>query len=612
MIRRIGVRQHQIKRLNRGLPNSPGQDHPQKAPKFIAQTQASAGDGLTTDLPPIRGQRRQRDHNIHVHDLDATVQAHAAANDRKGHVNAGTTPKWTGTHIRYNASRSLREVGGVTSDTGKTYGDKASGADVEAVAHGSKRSGILPCNAEQTLSPENHHPPGTPVEILSLTQPGHTTGVESSASEASTDVAEKDDASTTYPRPWARFLTNEPGRSAIQRLDAEIRAYGEFLKPTPREQLATQQLVEEISSVIWRVLPAGVIISGGTRRWGVAEPLGSMSFSVVSEAQAAALQDRKSPSHPAVRAVRKHDKEELAQAFSTHPRFSSSFRHAVIDYMDSSFDLEAGDLGFQDVETELQVKLRCGGPSRGDNQICLLLEETPQARPLFHILERMLNDRKLLRRSHGGVGRYTLLVMIVAAIRLSKVRFHRDELAQQLLHVLQFWSTADLSTQGFAADPPKVFEKYRKPTRELKSVESVHSIEDEQTVHWEQDYKSDCYLAGIEVIAGDNWAAAHGVGKYVKGDHLRHLLCLQDPAFPERDLGRYSHRIDAVKAVFSEALRKTRGRIESWNLQGREAGRSRPSADVFLLDHLAHLDSPYYVAQRLKLSRSYRSPRTGA
>ena len=622
MVRYIGVRQYGIKRLSRGLPvhpripfKPPGQLHPQKTPSLIAQTQASTVDNLPTDLPPIQGQRKPKGRDIHVHDLEATVEAHAISNDRRARAEAGVVSRQPRPRIRRIRSLTFENLQTPLFPTpGQPREDEALGNVAEGAAHGAKPASDHPLSVgqrrgRQAVSEEDQshgNRVGEEQRSTSL-----TTSSKRGTSGGFWERAVENSAPRPALRLWTRFVTHEPGISGFQRLDAEIRAFEESLKPVPREELATNQLFEEITKVIQSVLPASTITYTGARGWDVSEPLAVMNISVVSEAHAAALHKHGQYPRPEVRAIRSGDLRKLSQAFCTHPRFSPSA--AMHSAEDSALDLNANEVVLLDLPTDLRIKLSCNDPSHKRNIVRFLLEETPQARPLVLILERALFVRGLLFRRAGGVDNYVLLVMVVAALRLSKTQYHRYELARQLLHVLDFWSTADMYTQGFAADPPKIFEKYRKLVKKPKSEEIRHSFEVEQSIHWEGDYDSESgsHDVGIEIISRENWAAAHGVGRYVKQDHLRHLLCLQDPAFPDQDIGKYSHRIDDIKAIFAAAHQEIKLMIDLWDMR---IGRSRrPTVDVgiSLLDPLVFLFSNEYVARRLKLAKSYQPPKPG-
>lgn len=156
----------------------------------------------------------------------------------------------------------------------------------------------------------------------------------------------------------------------------------------------------------------------------------------------------------------------------------------------------------------------------------LYLSEFPSLRALYALLRHSLLIRQLTTVHNGGLGSYPLLIMIVTALKHAGTIFERNDLGRQLLHVLGFWSDADLQTNGYSADPPRVFRKFigsaRKKDLKAQSADPV--------------------LKGIDAI------------RKPRPSHPW-LLCLQDPGTPTNDLGKNALDIEMIQAFFSQAYR---------------------------------------------------------
>ncbi|KAK4694099.1 hypothetical protein P7C71_g3425, partial [Lecanoromycetidae sp. Uapishka_2] len=230
--------------------------------------------------------------------------------------------------------------------------------------------------------------------------------------------------------------------------------------------------------------------------------------------------------------------------------------------------------------TGLDIQLQTMAPYQSAQEYTAeYLAELPSLRPLYIILRHSLAVRKLTTVYDGGLGSYTILMMIVTALKHSSGKFAANDLGGQLLHVLNFYANADLYKHGFSANPPRVFDKIHEP-RPMEEREA--RLLDPQ-------------LNGIDHI--------------LQRRNIRkpYLLALQDPANDLNDLGKNAYAIKHVQATFKVALEGIPKALKerSLNLDSPEEAGSWSC-----LDFLIKADYKAFEIARSKIQRLIASDST--
>ena len=175
--------------------------------------------------------------------------------------------------------------------------------------------------------------------------------------------------------------------------------------------------------------------------------------------------------------------------------------------------------------TGLRIQFEIMAPSQASQQYtAAYLSEFPSLRPLYILIRHFLEIRDLTAVSRGGLGSYTILMMIVTALKHSRGEFAPDDLGGQLLHVLNFYGNANLYDFGFSVEPPRTFKK----------VKRKRSRAERRNIY------SDPQLQGIVYLINNN------------SDRKPYLLFLQDPANAYNDLGRPSYAIKHIQLIFKK------------------------------------------------------------
>ena len=343
----------------------------------------------------------------------------------------------------------------------------------------------------------------------------------------------------------------------VHSLTNEIKAYEAYMRLTPQEEAASELVISDVNSVARSNRGIQPLTLLGSRSTGLATPTSDFDFSstlpvhlpgrcIVPKSKDSSAQPRSYRPETKSKAVK------ILERMKQHFRISTKFRNTeLIRYA------RVPILQCTHVATGLDVQIQTMAPSQAVNEYKLAsLSEFPSLRPLYIILRSFLELRNLTTVFEGGLGSYSILMMIVTALKHSSGKFASDDLGSQLLHVLDFYGSADLYKLGFSANPPRTFEKRKGP------------------MSLDMALMDDPQLRGINLIQTLDLRKPY-------------LLCLQDPADDMNDLGKKAYAIKHIQATF---------RYEKHNIQKRclQKPGSRES-------YLGFLEADY---RNFELSRS--------
>ena len=302
-------------------------------------------------------------------------------------------------------------------------------------------------------------------------------------------------------------------------LTDEIKAFEAYLRLSPREEVAAKLVISDVNSVARLCRKVQQMTLLGSRSTGLATPTSDFDFSFTlpdhlvrrpmvpkrEESSAQSLSSTRKTKVQAVRVLARMMKEFRS---STKFRNTELIRHASVPIIRCTH-----------VATGLDIQMQTMAPYQAAHEYKLAsLSEFPSLRPLYIILRSLLELRNLTTVFEGGLGSYSILMMIVTALKHSSGRFASDDLGSQLLYVLDFYGRVDLYRFGFSANPPHIFEKPKGPTLDMARIDDPQ---------------------------------LHGINLTQTLDPLKpYLLCLQDPANHMNDLGKGAYAIKHIQATF--------------------------------------------------------------
>ncbi|MCJ1247683.1 hypothetical protein MMC30_004898 [Trapelia coarctata] len=494
---------------------------------------------------PLPSQKKPDTKNILVDDLQATLEAHRANKARlirkfwfnnlgSGHFFPSGAP-------HEETKGPIRKVGLDSIGSGNFF---RLGAPHEE-AKGSvrlKRHVKTPTQALQTPDPADTIQKSDAPESLS------ETGLAEAAFEAGSTSKAGDRVVSIPPGgPWYCLwkITSGPRFGAIQRpwlnhvqveevepmlmLDEEIRAFERYMTPDPEEEASVQKLIAHVKEIVAAVAPTSQLNVHGSRYTKLAGPLSDIDFCL------SLPEYEKNPLERGPSSIRRQAQVAAHRLLRNIQRALYPIaREGSVEFIGARVSLVAA----LDRVTGLSLQFSILAPYLPAREYTMLyLSEFPSLRALYVVLRHALHIRQLTTVHDGGLGSYPLLIMIVTALKLAGTTFERNDLGHQLLHVLDFWSNADLETNGYSAEPPQVFKKL--------------NFDHRFTTEEREERSADPVLKGIDFIrkpgASHSW-----------------LLCLQDPGTPTNDLGRSTHDIAMVQAVFSHAHWSLSKSITRW------------------------------------------------
>jgi len=200
--------------------------------------------------------------------------------------------------------------------------------------------------------------------------------------------------------------------------------------------------------------------------------------------------------------------------------------------------------------TKLKVEIQALSTNQNAKEyVASYLAEFPTLQTLYTVIRSALHIRDLTNVHKGGLGSYSIFMMIVNALKQASGKFAHDDLANQFLHILNFYGTADLYKHGFSVDPPRTV---LKRGNKMSAEDKIARLQDPM-------------LRGIDILEPYNARKPY-------------LLFLQDPANPVNDLGRKAYGIKHVQCIlrhFSESLKESMRRYDEGPMKTHNWLRTR-------------------------------------
>lgn len=209
-----------------------------------------------------------------------------------------------------------------------------------------------------------------------------------------------DTYSRSHPPPWLAKSSSSSsvgaGGGGGSTLHEEIKAFAQFMSPTPGEKKMREEVIRRISSVITTVWPYAEVNVFGSSASELYLPLSDVDMGVVGAG--------KNPIFALAAVFRRqgryHNIETIAKA-----------RVPIIKLVDS--------------ETNCQVDISFATTANGAVNTAIVKKfcvEAEEIRPLALVLKYYLSQMGLNEPYTGGIGSYTLLLMIISYLQL-----HRPE-----------------------------------------------------------------------------------------------------------------------------------------------------------------------------------------
>lgn len=384
--------------------------------------------------------------------------------------------------------------------------------------------------------------------------------------------------SETTDNPWMRFpplarKTSTPF-SAIDALAQEVKDFEVYLTPVSEELAAADNALEDLQDAIKMVDPALTASMIGSRANSLARPLSDIDVNLSTPDFPISQLQTKSPWSRKARNKARKLITEVHQALMPDKRGGGSrFRPEEL-VLRTKVQITIG----HHVSSGLKYQVQCTTSAPQSLEYAkLYLKEIPTLRPIFWVVQQMLQMRGLTDGSKQGVGSYTLLMMIVAALKLGQDRYKPHDVGSQLMHVLDFYSDFDFYENGIIVQPPLLINRV---------------------------LKHDVFSNQHDVAS----PAAHQMFYSKRREERPYLMVLQDPADLHNNLGSNVFNIKHIQATIKDVKDKLETSMRVWTTFKTKGVQAQPQ--ISLLSPLVGGNYATFQETRSKL-RSFGNNHKG-
>lgn len=370
--------------------------------------------------------------------------------------------------------------------------------------------------------------------------------------------------------PWMRHMTvrvqGEVERSlaGTEQLNREIDAFYSYSQPTPRERKAADQALQDLSGVIKKVdqnIEVNVI---GSRATGLALPMSDIDLNISTSSSSNNSQATKTLL------------TKLARHLMVTGRKQGLFRGVTTRFL-SKIPLVTGRHALTHLEFQVQSTVDV---FLSMQQTMSFINEFPTLQKLFVLLKQMLTMRGLNLGSEQGLSSYPLLVMIVAALKFSDGKLDRRDAGAHLRFFLDIYSEIDFTTTAISFSPLQYVLKRHPHSSTLPHTSSAAPAPDSVLLNRED---TEHEAKGMD--ARRRFAT-------IKPD-AEFLMCLQDPANLQNDLGKAAYRIGEIQTVITRFKEDLKAGLKAWDeAEGNDEQApllgSCIGGDYHIYEHMKH------------------------
>ncbi|KAI9797228.1 MAG: hypothetical protein M1835_001584 [Candelina submexicana] len=341
--------------------------------------------------------------------------------------------------------------------------------------------------------------------------------------------------------PWLeKDVVKQAGSDPFHRLHAEILAFHDLMRLDHNEVCARDCLVQSLEAIVDRLRPCTRLEVFGSTVTGISLPTSDIDLQIIDpDIENYSLE--RGPSSGRRQSLRflLRQLETFKNVFTEGKQYHRiSIRYARVPVLAATHRKSGLDIQVSTINDQLASQ----------EYVKNYLVEFPTIRPLFVVVRRMLEMRGLTDVYAGGLGSYSIFMMIVAFLKLHPP-FRTDEfsLGRQLCDFFSFYAEFNVYQLGLSIEPPVKFPKYPvggKPTLNAKEAIALDSV-----------------LQGRQQINTIN-------------ELQPYLLCLQDPANPKNDLGKKAYGIKHIQKTFSIARHNIDECIRIWEDNQSKASSS--------------------------------------
>lgn len=246
----------------------------------------------------------------------------------------------------------------------------------------------------------------------------------------------------------------------------EISRFWDYIRPTEAEMAARDAVIRQTQTIIREASPEAKSEIFGSQRTGLILATSDLDLRFFKDLDETTDQ-KKAPRY-------KDRKEILKSLRALHSVFDANPDYILCHLRHARYPL----ISMQHKDSGLDVQIVCAndtGHSR--NVMQEYLSKHKDLASLFSVVKIMFDIRGLSDVFRGGVGSYSLFMMVVASLELwgqpihwngrgdpfgvkkKYGDYHKSSAGAKLLHFLEFYSAFDPKWNAIAVQPPKVYRK---------------------------------------------------------------------------------------------------------------------------------------------------------
>ncbi|KAG9190404.1 non-canonical poly(A) RNA polymerase PAPD5/7 [Alternaria panax] len=252
--------------------------------------------------------------------------------------------------------------------------------------------------------------------------------------------------------PWC-LKKEDRAVPGMERLRLEIARFYKYTTANQHETLARRHLIEQVRNHLRKWIPEYKVEVFGSERTGIGMPLSDIDFRLVPESEALDPAQARLPPSP---------EQRIENIKILRSLYNRSFRRDWAYLLSVVRHARYPLISAQDRLSGLDVQIVLANDTSISRVIMHgYMDEIPYLRELYWVVKTVFDIRGLSDVFRGGLGSYSLFMMVVASIK------HAPEppkdSAQALLNFLYFWGNFDTTKQGVSIEPAYLYDKVEHP-----------------------------------------------------------------------------------------------------------------------------------------------------
>jgi non-canonical poly(A) RNA polymerase PAPD5/7 len=230
-------------------------------------------------------------------------------------------------------------------------------------------------------------------------------------------------------------------------LSEEISIFHDYIRPTQVEAIARRSVLQRVKKSVEAVLPYAELEVFGSERTGLSFALSDIDLRLLPPNQ-----DRTTSTGLPTFKTRQAIAWNLKKLERTFRNKNSGY--VLVALRHARYPL----VSMQDRHTGLDIQIVSANDTTLSRELMQkYMQEYPYLGQLYSIIKAMFDVRGLSDVFRGGLGSYSIFMMIVASLRHSSS--NPSDVGAALLQFLKFWENFDTTSKGISLEPIELYDK---------------------------------------------------------------------------------------------------------------------------------------------------------